>query len=61
MVGVNFVEVIVEWFGLVDLGLIDDGFLVEFMDISEKNIFRIVSVFDIGEEVFLFYESWWLV
>lgn len=39
----------VEWVILLVELLIDEGFLVEFIDISEKNNLRIVSVFDIGE------------
>lgn len=45
----------------VEFELVDNGCLVEFMDISEKNNLRIVSVFDIGEKVFQFYECGWFV
>lgn len=40
------------FFVFVEFELVDNGCLVEFMDISEKNNLRIVSVFDIGEKVF---------
>ena len=47
----------VDGLGLVELRLTDDGVSVEFMDTSEKNTFRTVSAFDIGEEASLLHES----